>query len=76
LKAFMILTEKGENPNEYMYDIINAEGIFISKKSLNVFHDESGVYATVKDDRFYCLKEKESGYKELVVYQIVWESTN
>jgi len=73
LKALMILTEKGEKPGEYMYDIFNAEGTFISKKGLNVFHDESGVYARVKDGRFYCLKEKDSGFKELVVYKMKWE---
>jgi len=26
-----------------------------------------------KNDRLYCVKEKESGYKELVVYKMRWE---
>ena len=72
-RLFVMTYEKGENPSEYMYDIFNAEGIFISKKSLNVFHDGSGAYSIVRNGRFYCLKEKDSGYKELVVYKMRWE---
>jgi hypothetical protein len=26
-----------------------------------------------KGDRVYCLKRKESGYKELVVYRMIWD---
>ena len=51
----------------------NPEGVFIGRKSLKVFHDESGLYAKMKNDRFYCLNEKDNGYKELKVYKVNWE---
>ena len=72
-RLFVMTYEKGENSSEYMYDIFNPDGLFIGRKSLDVFHNESDVYAKVKDGRFYCLREKESGYKELLVYNMNWE---
>lgn len=72
-RLLVMTYEKGKNPGEYIYDIFNPDGIFISSKSLRVFNDESGVYAKIKNGRFYCLNEKDSGYKELVVYRMKWE---
>ncbi len=72
-RLFVMTYEEGENPGEYMYDIFDSEGVCIGRKSLEIYHDESGVYAKMKNDRFYCLKEKESGYKELVVSKVIWE---
>lgn len=68
-ELFVMTNEKGKNPEEYMFDIYNPDGIFIARKSLN----GSLGWATVKQDRLYCLNEKESGYKELVVYKMKWE---
>lgn len=73
--------EKGENPEEHMFDIFNPEGVFVLRKSLEVFLSgnlfEPGnpidSWAVMKHDRFYCLREKESGFKELVVYITKWE---
>ena len=65
--------EKGENPGEYIHDIFNHEGIFIGRMSLNILFSRERNYAKAKNDRLYFLREKESGYKELVVYKIIWE---
>lgn len=72
-RLFVMTYEKGPNPGEYKYDIFNPEGAFIGRKSLKVLHDESGLHAKMKNGRFYCLNEKESGYKELIVYKVMWE---
>ena len=72
-RLFVMTYEEGENPGEFMYDIFNPEGVCIGRKSLKIFHDERGVYAKMKKGRFYCLDEKDSGYKELTVSKIVWE---
>jgi hypothetical protein len=72
-RLFVMTHERGENPGEFIYDIFNPEGACIGRKSLKVVHDESGVYAKIKNGRFYCLNEKESGYKELVVSKVIWE---
>jgi hypothetical protein len=74
-RLYVMTYEKGEDSNEYIIDIFNAEGIFIGRKSLKVFFDldEGFLWATVKLNRLYCKNEKESGFKELVVYKMRWE---
>ncbi len=65
--------EPGENAGEYIFDIYTQEGIFVGRKGLPVWSDENGFYAKIRNNRFYSLLEKESGYKELVVFQMTWE---
>lgn len=72
-RLFVMTYEKGKNPGEFLYDIFNPDGVCIGRKSLKIHHDESGVYANMKNGRFYCINEKESGYKELVVSKVFWE---
>ena len=66
--------EMGEVPNEYIYDIFNRDGIFISRKSLPIRPavDIEGD-AVAKKGRLYCVIEKETGYKALVVYRMIWK---
>ena len=62
------------NPREFVYDIFNPDGIFIGKVNLNNYRGKySGFPVKVKNNRIYCLREKESGYKELAVYKMKWE---
>jgi hypothetical protein len=58
-----------EKPKEgsSMYDIFDASGEFIGRTELD------GYQVKFKRDRLYCLNQKESGYKELVVYQMIWD---
>ncbi|MEW6456752.1 MAG: 6-bladed beta-propeller [Acidobacteriota bacterium] len=65
--------EEGNNPREFLCDIFNEEGVFIGRKSLNVYVWEGHLWAHIKANKFYCLKEKDSGYKEFVVYDMKWE---
>ena len=73
---FVLTHEEGINPGEFMYDIFTSEGIFIGRTSL---WNNKKLYPTIifpvraKKNRLYCLREKESGYKELVVYKMKWE---
>ncbi len=69
--------EKGINENEYIHEIFNPSGIFIARKSMPSFSHwmypgQSLNHAKAKNGRFYCIQEKDSGYKELVVYKLVW----
>jgi len=50
-----------------MYDIFDTNGEFIGRTELE------GYQVKFKGDRVYCLKQKESGYKELIVYQMIWD---
>jgi len=72
---YVMTYEKGEDSNEYITDIFNADGVFVGRKSLRVFFSDREylLWATVKQNRLYCRSEKESGFKELVVYKMRWE---
>jgi len=72
-KLLVSTFEEGKNPGEFMYDIFNEDGVFIGRKSLNIWIWEGHLWARIKANKFYCLKEKESGYKELEVYKMKWE---
>ena len=71
-RLFVKTYEEGDNPGEYMFDIFNPDGIFISRKSLNIYSLGEKICAMAKRNRLYCLREKKSGYKELVVYKMRW----
>lgn len=72
-RAFVMTYERGENPGEYIYDIFNKDGIFIGRKKMNILHDQRGLYAWMKNSHLYCLQEKQSFFKRLVVFKINWE---
>ena len=70
--------EKGNNKDEYVHDIFNSDGIFITKRSIGgygrILYPFGDLRRTkAKNNRLYCLREKESGYRELVVYKMIWE---
>lgn len=70
--------EEGNNKDEYMHDIFDSDGLFITRKSMPsygpwIYPGDSLNKAKAKNSHFYCIKEKESGFKELVVYKMTWE---
>ncbi len=80
-RLYVMTYETGQRLNAFIYDIFNPDGLFIGRIEL----DNYGNLATspiinplplevvAKNNRIYCLREKESGYKELVVYKMRWE---
>lgn len=80
-RLYVMTYERGKSPNSFLYDIFNPDGLFIGRIEL----DNYGNLATsaiinplpldvvAKNNRIYCLREKESGFKELVVYKTKWE---
>ena len=71
-RIFVMTYEKGENPGEHIFDIFNSDGVFIQRKNLNVLNNWD-IQAKAKKGRLYCVREKDSGYKDLVVYRMKWE---
>jgi hypothetical protein len=70
--------EKGDKQGEYIHDIFDASGIFIARKSMAGYGDPYNPQkalnrAKAKNNRLYCIRENESGFKELVVYKMTWE---
>lgn len=75
-RIFVMTYEPGPDPGEYLWDIFNADGVFIGRKALNVLW--AGLYAGphytfIKNGRLYCHRVKESGYHELVVSTVTWK---
>ena len=73
---FVMTYEKSELPREYIYDVFNPDGLFITRTSLgnpSFYMIWNNKFATARNNRIYCLRNKESEYKELVVYKMRWE---
>ncbi|MFC2167252.1 6-bladed beta-propeller [Acidobacteriota bacterium] len=80
-RLYVMTYEKGEKSNSFIYDIFNIDGCFIA----NIELDNYGLLPNTPNDlplplnvvsknrRIYCLREKESGFKELIVYKMKWE---
>ncbi len=64
--------EEGEYPGEFIYDIFDKDGAFIDRKSLNIWIWEAHLWAKIKANKFYCLRVKDSGFREVVVYKMIW----
>ena len=65
--------EPGQSQGEFMFNIFNEEGVFVGRKSLNMYVWENHLWACMKGQKLYCLREKDSGFKELIVYNMNWE---
>lgn len=77
-RLFVMTHEKGANAGEYIYDIFDPEGRFISRVGLGNYGSwerivQGQLVVIAKKNRIYCTGQKESGYKELVVYKMSWE---
>jgi len=75
-RIFVMTYESGERPGEYIYDIFNAKGVFIGRRSLEMIW--AGIYggpkyAMAKKGLLYYYREKESGFRELIVQKIIWK---
>lgn len=74
---FVMTYERGENPGEYLYDVFNPDGVFVMRTVLDNYGQSGNVdvplFAMAKGGWLYCVREKESGFKELVVYKMEWE---
>jgi len=80
-RLYVMTYERGERPNGFIYDIFNPDGLFIGRIELENYGNlaTSAIInplpldVVAKNNRIYCLREKESGFKELVVYKMTWE---
>jgi hypothetical protein len=76
-RLFVRTYEEGLNEDEYVHDVFTSDGIYFSRQILKSYGklspDLMPLIAVAKSNKLYCLQEKESGYKELVVYKMKWE---
>ena len=80
-RLYVMTYERGQGTNNFIYDIFDAEGLFIGRIELDNYGSSpfsvTGIHVPLdvvaKNNRLYYLREKESGYKKLVVYKMTWE---
>ena len=77
-RLFVMTFEEGPHEGEYFCDIFDPEGHFISHVGLGNFAEwdnvvRSQLVVIAKQSRVYYILQKESGYKELMVYKMSWE---
>ncbi len=76
-RLYVMTFEKEANSGKYIYDVFNPEGVFLDRTVLDNFGEKgvstSPLLVMAKGGRLYYFRVKESGYKELVVYQMNWE---
>jgi hypothetical protein len=71
-RLYVMTYERGETPGEFIFDIFDPAGVFILRKPVKVFQNFMGLFVRVRAGRFYCVQEKESGFKEFKVFRMVW----
>jgi len=71
-RLYVMTYESGAEPGEFVFDIFNSEGVLMLRKPIRVFQNFMGTFVRVRNGRFYCLQEKESGFKELKVFRMTW----
>ncbi len=72
-RIFVMTYEKGATSNEWIFDIFTPEGVFFGRVPIKSRIDSREIAIRAKHTRIYSTSEKESGYKELVVYKMRWE---
>jgi len=86
-RLYVMTYEKGKREKDYVFDIFNPDGNFIGRTVLDNSGNTlgpppfqglpvpwGGPYdVKVKNNQLYCMRGKESGYQELVVYRMKWE---
>lgn len=69
---YVVTFEEGDGPEENTIDVFNPEGAFIAQLSAAVFvSTDTPVNMIARGDRLYYIREKESGFKQLVVEKIL-----
>ncbi|UCE41034.1 MAG: 6-bladed beta-propeller [Candidatus Aminicenantes bacterium] len=69
-RIFVMTYEKGQSANEWVSDIFTVEGVFVGRIPIKSRIESRQIAIEAKHNRLYSICEKESGYKELVVYSM------
>lgn len=64
-KWLFVQTYEMTDEESSLYDIFNTNGEFIGRTELE------GYKVKFRGDHLYCLKQKETGYKELLIYKMI-----
>ena len=79
-RTYVVTYEQGIRPGEFVIEIFDRAGVFMGQMSLNIHVNMDAftqaprfdAWTAMKNNRLYCLREKETGYLQLVVYRVTW----
>lgn len=77
-RLFAMTSEVDEATGQNVCDVFNRDGVFVSRVAIGYFDylralfQQTSLIVLAKHGRMYVLREKESGFKELVVYRAEW----
>lgn len=76
-RLYVMTYENGLDEDEYVHDVFTSDGVYFARQGLKSYGklrwSLDPLSAIAKNGRLYCLQEKESGYKELVIFKMRWE---
>lgn len=76
-RLYLMTFEKAEDSKSHIFNVFTSDGVYIADVELDVyverFTGHFPLYARTRNKRLYLLREKESGFKEIVVYKMSWE---
>jgi hypothetical protein len=72
-RLYVMTYETGERPGEFVFDIFDADGVFVLRKPIRVFHNFTGMFLKVRNDRLYGVQEKENGDKVFKAFRMIWK---
>lgn len=72
-RLLVMTFEPGDRPGEFQFDVFDKDGALIGRKSLNAHVWEGHLWVKIRGGRFYCLREKPNGFKEIAVSRITWK---
>ena len=73
-RLFVMTHEPGATPGEFIFDVFNKDGIFTARRALDVICQRQGrIFAVARSDRLYTVSEKDSGFKRLDVFRMIWK---
>ena len=77
-RLFVVTTERDEETGQNIYDIFNREGVLIGRRPIGWFDILRQYWELLRLDiaanhgRLYVLREKDSGFEELIVFRAAW----
>ncbi len=80
-KGFLFVSTLDRDPDSgaYMNDVFSPEGVRLFRVGLGYqdymrdFYNNSFLDVVLKNGRAYCVREKASGFKEVIVYKMMWK---
>jgi len=76
-RLYVMTYEQGTNPDEYIHDVFNKDGVLIARVPLGKYgilaRSLNQLRTTATNGKFYRVAFKENSYPEVIVYRMTWD---